>query len=334
MMNELRKTEIIKREELDELHYFNSLMEKGYEKALLNIQNIENLKIQSIELLKKRTQLYNGTESSSIPMETANMIMESNIYTIGFFLKTLEPDNAITKFTEMTLFDMYVEGKRLIKRAVKVNKLLHHSILRNKIITQNETYNSTINGGIKGFFKLYNPDFEADKIKITADYPLYNNLIGKLEGIEFIEEYLKSIYLENEFCRIFNNKNIDYLLYGYSSDFRELIINVFSIVLTAIVGCYLAEEDVSELTVSNSGITKIYNKLKGKSKFEIDNILLLEYQKLREKYFSENDKLDRYVIKGYSEIQYMVWNALQNNSLEKVFVVKKIFTTLNKNDCE
>lgn len=38
-------------------------------------------------------------------------------------------------------------------------------------------------------------------MKITADYPLYNNLIGKLEGIEFIEKYLESLYYENEFCK-------------------------------------------------------------------------------------------------------------------------------------
>lgn len=38
-------------------------------------------------------------------------------------------------------------------------------------------------------------------MKITADYPLYNNLIGKLEGIEFIEKYLESLYYENEFYK-------------------------------------------------------------------------------------------------------------------------------------
>ena len=42
-------------------------------------------------------------------------------------------------------------------------------------------------------------------MKITADYPLYNNLIGKLEGIEFIEKYLESLYYENEFCKAIPN---------------------------------------------------------------------------------------------------------------------------------
>ena len=68
-------------------------------------------------------------------------------------------------------------------------------------------------------------------MKITADYPLYNNLIGKLDGVEFIKEYLNSLYLENLFCKKFSEDKIKYLLYGYSHDYKELIINIFEIVL-------------------------------------------------------------------------------------------------------
>ena len=60
-------------------------------------------------------------------------------------------------------------------------------------------------------------------MKITADYPLYNNLIGKLEGIEFIEKYLESLYYENEFCKAI--PNVEEILQSYSKDYKNVIIN-------------------------------------------------------------------------------------------------------------
>lgn len=74
--------------------------------------------------------------------------------------------------------------------------------------------------------KIYDPDFKAHDIKITADYPLYNNLIGKLDGVEFVKEYVYSIYLEDEFCGIFLEEKIERLLYAYSEDYKDLIINI------------------------------------------------------------------------------------------------------------
>lgn len=44
--------------------------------------------------------------------------------------------------------------------------------------------------------------------------------------IEFINEYVYSIDLENEFCRLFESEKIDKLLYIYSNRYIELVINI------------------------------------------------------------------------------------------------------------
>ena len=135
--------------------------------------------------------------------------MHSNLYTVGIYLKRFSPDDGINEMINKNFIDMYADSKKLIYRKIKVAKSLYYKVIKTKLFTENETYNSTLVGGISGFFLIYDPEFEAYNIKITADYPLYSNIIGKYDGIEFIEKYLQAIWYENELCNIFSSKDID-----------------------------------------------------------------------------------------------------------------------------
>lgn len=265
----------------------------------LNQEQFEKMQLQYLELLKLKVEKYNGFESSSIKAETAKMIMESNIYTINLYLRSRSKNNI-----DESIIDLYNKGRRLIDIKISVSKLLYKKVLNNLLKTNNETYNSTIIKGIKGFFKVYDPDYNAMDIKITADYPLYNNLIGKLEGIEFIENYLQSLYYENEFCKMFSNEKIENLLYMYSRGYKDLIINIFSIVLVQAIGCVLAGRDYMELKLDLNDVQNIYEKFKNKSKQEIYNLIFDAYKKIN----IRNNEVRQYIEKGIGEIQtYCQW---------------------------
>ena len=110
-------------------------------------------------------------------------------------------------------------------------------------------------------------------MKITADYPLYNNLIGKLEGIEFIEKYLESLYYQNEFCKAI--PNVEEILQSYSKDYKNLIINIFSVTLMTTLEKMLPKKEV-------------------KTKEEVLKI--------------QNTRLNQYIEKGISEIKAEIYN--------------------------
>ena len=95
-------------------------------------------------------------------------------------------------------------------------------------------------------------------MKITADYPLYNNLIGKLEGIEFIEKYLESLYYENEFCKAI--PNVEEILQSYSKDYKNLIINIFSVTLMTTLEKMLPKKEVKKKKKKNTQIYSQYIK--------------------------------------------------------------------------
>lgn len=321
-MNEIEIISKIKREKLDERNYFNSLIEAAYEEQMLTEDDIVNLQIQVLQLLDERVYKYNGVESSSVRKEIIEEISNSNNYTISIYLKTFRnQDEAIKMLKEKGLEIAYQEGRKKIDKMLNIIRVMYIKVKQNKLSIENDTYNDTIIGGIQGFLKVYEPDFKAQDMKITADYPLYNNLIGKLEGVEFIKEYLSSLYLENLFCKKFSEEKIKYLLYGYSHDYKELIINVFEIVLLEVIACKLVKRDIQNLIISAAELNEIYLMLE--NKVEIENIINEIYKEICNELLLDNEELQRYVKKNLNSLVVIITNAVKQNTLDKVFITQK-----------
>ncbi|MBQ2937405.1 MAG: hypothetical protein IJE05_00740 [Clostridia bacterium] len=323
-MNEIEVISKIKREKLDERNYFKTLIEVAYEEQMISEDDIVNLQMQILQLLDEIVYKYNGVDSSSIRKEIMEDISNSNIYTISIYLKLFKnPDEAIKSIKEQGLEIAYQEGRKKIDKMLNIIRLMYIKVKQNKLNIENDTYNDTIIGGIQGFLKVYNPDFKAQDMKITADYPLYNNLIGKLDGVEFIKEYLNSLYLENLFCKKFSEEKIKYLLYGYSHNFKELIINIFEIVLLEVIACKLVKRDIQDLSISTAELNEIYLMFEDKDKTEIENIINEIYKEICNELILDNEELQKYIKKNLNSLVEIITNAVKQNTLDKVFITQK-----------
>lgn len=323
-MNEIKVISKIKREKLDERNYFKTLIEVAYEEQMISEDDIVNLQMQILQLLDEIVYKYNGVDSSSIRKEIMEDISNSNIYTISIYLKSFKnPDEAIKSIKEQGLEIAYQEGRKKIDKMLNIIRLMYIKVKQNKLNIENDTYNDTIIGGIQGFLKVYNPDFKAQDMKITADYPLYNNLIGKLDGVEFIKEYLNSLYLENLFCKKFSEEKIKYLLYGYSHNFKELIINIFEIVLLEVIACKLVKRDIQDLSISTAELNEIYLMFEDKDKTEIENIINEIYKEICNELILDNEELQKYIKKNLNSLVEIITNAVKQNTLDKVFITQK-----------
>ncbi|MBO5478878.1 MAG: hypothetical protein J6A04_04120 [Clostridia bacterium] len=323
-MKEIDSISTIKRENLDERNYFKTLLEEAYYHQMLTDNDMVNLQMQALQLLDERIYKYNGAGSSSIRKEIMEEISNSNSYTIGIYLKTFRnPDDAIKDMKEKGVEIAYQEGRKKIDKLLNVIRVMYMKVKENKLNIENDTYNDTLIGGIEGFLKIYNPDFKAQDIKITADYPLYNNLIGKLDGIEFIKEYLNSLYLENIFCKKFPEEKIKYLLYGYSHDYKELIINIFEIVLLETIGCKLVKRDIQDLIISTAELNEIYFMFKDKEKTKVKQKINSIYQEIRNELLLDNQELQKYIEKNFDYIVEIITTAVKHSTLDKVFITQK-----------
>jgi len=323
-MANIEKRHIIDSSRLSGEFYFNSILQEAYVCGLLNEFDLENIQLQCISLLAYKSERYNMGESSSIRVETAENIMKSIFYTIGLYLKSLpDPDHAAVELKSEKISEMYERGRKLIYNRFREAKYIYEMIQRNKIETPNHSYNSTLSeNGVGLFFKSYSIEYEAHDIPASIDYQLCNP-VNDLAGIEYIQKYLENLYLENEFCMNFANENIHHLLYGYDKGYPDLLINVFEQVLTAAVGCSLANRNIRELNISQEDIQYLYGKLLNYDKYTLMSNLLKAAEDIFKELNITNLSLKKYIEKSLSGIAENIEIALKLNTLNKVFITPK-----------
>lgn len=318
MNNNLEKISIIEKEKLSSEFYFQSLLEQGYSKGLFTDSDIERLQYECLAFPAHKVERFNAGDSSSIRVEKAQNIMTSNMFTIGLWLKTYKnPDDAITAIQNEQIAELYQKGRKRIDVMVAATNAIHSKILQQLVDTKNIFYHATIVDGIKGFFKLYYPDFGAHEIHITADYPVYNTM-PKLAGIEFIHAYLNAIYYENQFCLNFSPDDIHHLLFGYEEDYQELLINIYEPVLTAAIGCVLAGTDAHMLDISGDEVVYLNRFFVGKTKIEILSVIQNATHELK-RIFNFPHELELYIQKSLSFIAEKIEIAMREQSLDHVF---------------
>lgn len=206
-------------------------------------------------------------------MEKAQELLTSAAFVIGVQLKSYQaPENAVEALKAEPLKSLFEKGLKLVQRKIAISRHRQKRIIAHLLNTPNVYYRATIADGINGFFRLYRPQFSAQEIHITADYPTY---LGRpnFDGIEFIERYLRCIEAENEFCMHFAPQDIHHLLCGLTQDYRSIPMNLFEPVFLSALGLSILHRNPEQLDLSKEDIVSLYRFFSGKSKQEIQLIL-------------------------------------------------------------
>ena len=321
-MGNIEKISGINPDSLDSEHYFQSLIEQGCIAQLLSEFRLEELQLDCLTLLAKKTEQFNGGDSSSIPVEKAQDFLASVLFTVGVQLKTYPcPDDAVAALLNNEIQEIYAEGRRRINTLISRAKVCHTTLIRHLFQTPNVFYTATIVEGIKGFFKLYDPDFAAHDINITADYPVYNRA-DRLLGIEFIGQYLEQLYFENQFLLNFSTEDIHFLLLGYDSHYEELLFNLYEPVLAASLGCIIAGINGRSLMVTPQIQSFLQNYFEGKSVAEILEILAAASVKLGS-YINITGQLQGYINNGLQLLAAQIEIGVKIGNLGHIFITPK-----------
>ena len=214
-----------------------------------------------IAVLADKCRKYTSNEISSVRTEIADELMKSIMVTIGIYLKSFEDnEKAINELINIGVKKCLECGEKRLKQMVKSSRLFYEQLKNSAVNTDNEIYNSTLFGGLGGFFKLHDTEFFAHEINITADYRTMIYPIG-YHGIEFIRKYMEYIYIENKICKRFDERKIKRLLAYYAVDYestvRDMELNICSVVLANATACFIAGENIFSLNVSENGKKKV-----------------------------------------------------------------------------
>lgn len=321
-MGDIEKTSRIKEESLSSESYFQSLVEQACASGILSDKQLEKIQFDCLSLLAKQTERYNSGASSSIRIEAAQSLLDSIMFTIGVWLKHLPtPDEAVAAILKNGVFALYQNGRERISQLVKSTKFLHALITRHLLKTKNGFYSATVLEGMNGFFKLYYPEFSAQEIHITADYPVHHPM-ERLKGIEFIRKYLECIYYENLFCTQFSPLDVHHVLCGYDEHYDQLLFNLYEPVLLAAIGCILTGRSVRRLELTPSSIITLQGLFRGKTRAGMLDILLGAVGQLGA-HLELTESLIRYLRGSLPQLAAAIENAILLQALDRVFIAPR-----------
>ncbi len=268
-------------------------------------------------LLGKHTDRYTMGDSTSVPIEIAEELLNSICFSLGLELRELM--NAKEVLMEEDISDLLKASWSKIASLMDRGKKLLEEVRKSSPNIENISYKDTLNE-IDKFFNKYDYRFFAHKIDCSIDYQLSNPISEKLQGIEYINEYLKALLIENQFCLCFDKDNIIYILNSYCSDYKELLINIFEPILTNAIGLDILGRDILTLEISalqretllgifrNLSKTEILVKLKSSSKNVCDILGVVD-----------NEKIE-YIKKTAANIYPRIEVGLSTGNIDNIFL--------------
>lgn len=249
-MQQLEIRRPMAREALNPRYYLRSLLAEARRCALISDAEIAAVQAGMQALVLRQAAAWARGRSSSVPAKVAQEIFTSAAFVIGLRLKACaEPEDAVEALRQSAPEALFDAGLELIDRKLTRARLMQRRIEARLFETPNHFYRGTIVDGVNGFFKLYKPQLAAHEIHITADYP---PCLGRpeLDGIEFIEHYLRRIEAENAFLTCFDADDVHHLLCGVSADYASCPMNLFEPVLLSALGLMLLKRPPRRLELA------------------------------------------------------------------------------------
>lgn len=315
---------------LDRGHYFQSLLQAAAEQNLLSGQQIQALQYGLIDLMAKEVERYTNSESSSVPVEKAQELLQSITYQIGAYLKTV-PDmqqklELLKQEKPETLFYRGMEQITIYQEeAMRLLTRLQEKGSRPDSIA----YRDTLYHGLPEFFHDYNIEYGAHEIPGTVDYPLLNAVTGDL-GVEYIHEYLKRLTLEDGILSRFSDQRLRLLMNSYDREAQHLLINLCELAVINAIGCELLGREPAKLLLSGGELEELQKILSGrgnaadgttpmKDREEIQAILRESLERIGEALKLEEEQVG-YLQRAVPELALRLKYHLDTASLGSFFI--------------
>ncbi|MFT4143155.1 MAG: DUF6179 domain-containing protein [Mobilitalea sp.] len=270
-MNQLDNYGYFEESILDSENYFQSLFTEVCERQLITGVQIEHIQMELLELMEKEVVRYTNDESSSIPVEKAQDILQSICFSIGFYLKSISPiTQKLDALKDRKLSELYHSGLNGVQNCVKESKIMYTELQKTALPElTNFAYQDTIYKALPEFFHDYETEFAAHITQASIDYPL-SEVVEKLCGVEYIYAYLQRLTLEQSFLNKFAIQDINLLLEFFDEQAKHMLINIYEIVLGNAFACVLLDQKLERLLLNKQELNWIKEHLSSLSDIELE----------------------------------------------------------------
>ena len=213
------------------------------------------LQIKLWSLLARRTRLFTMGDSSSVRIETAQELFNSICFCLDLYLKQSGNNRRVLLSSDIEI--LFERSLKAVEEKVELGKRLYKIACSSALRIENISYRDTLIS-IGGFFRKYDYRFFAHMIPCDIDYQLCHQIEDCFQGIEYINEYLKRLIIENSFVNIFQISHVEQLLEKSCPDYRGLLINIYEPVAVNALGRALLYENVRKLNISPEDRTRLF----------------------------------------------------------------------------
>lgn len=250
-------------------------------------------------IVKKLSEKYTGRESSSITYETAQMLLKAVMYCID---ERAQEAAIVCEWQNAS--DAYAMGYEMVMNKTKQANKLFSKISIEFCDYGNLACHETVIEGMPAFFLRYDARFSPQNTLLTLDYPLLLP-VKDVSGIDAIYGYLKCIQLEQTFLKKFSMERITTVLKSYHEEYKDLFINLCSIVLRNILGCMILHKSEILRPFSDMEEQEIITFAGNYAKPELEQILCTLIEKMVQTGYGEDADLYQYLILDVPE--YASW---------------------------
>lgn len=279
-------------------------------------QRVHRFHIELLQLLAGQCRLYTRNQSSSLPVERAQIVLESVCYTISIYLSSFsDMDSIVQVMSQSSAEELFLQGQKRLHTLFQRARVRLDEVRRTKLPTENQAYRDTIAEGLVPFFQTYDIKFAAQETPGSIDYPLHRFIPGS--GILYMVDYLDTLAMENRFCAGFGGQ-VEALLRGMGPGYRDLLVNLFELTVTNLLGRVLCGAPPHSLWMDKTARALLQSRLEASSPAEQAHALEWAAAQLAQA-MRLGPKTSRAVAHVARQLASPLRNALSTHTLDRLF---------------
>lgn len=221
-------------------------------------------------LLRRHALQFTSGESSSVPVETAQSLLESLLFCLEQGLQSRQEDwKALLCENPEEIFRA---GLRNLEDKLAYGARLWQAVCANLPPVENRSMLDTIKS-ISGFWRRYDCRYAAHEIPCDIDYQLCIPVPETLQGVDYVNAYLERLAGENRLLCRFSKDALEPVLNRYCRDYRGLLVNLYGPVVTNALGRVLLGKDLDTLTISPEDCGRLEWQLTHLSRTGLEELL-------------------------------------------------------------
>ena len=265
-------------------------------------------------LLARQTALYTASDSTSVPVETAQELFDS-----VFFLLRCGGWNPDGLASDQDLTQVFRTGQQSVREQITRSKQLWQAVSQTLPNLENQSLQDTM-AELGQFWRRYDYRFFAHRIPCQIDYQLSWPVDESLAGIEYMNRYLEHLWIEHQFLRRFTADEMVPILRAYCPDYRGLLINLYEPVATNCIGRVLLGCDVTNLSIAPEQGKALCRQLEQLPRAELEARLISAARTVAEQLQIVGKESVSYLVHLAKELTPRVMVARDSGSLDGIFL--------------